>query len=318
VASSNDFNGNRTCYSNDSTRNLELVRIEGLSAGASCDSVTPANATLPAGSRKTGAEWHPHWPLVARTFAPGRITTKVYNGQPDPFNGNAIASCAPSGAVLPDGLPIAVLCKQVEQATTDTNGAAGFAATLQSGVANRVTTWTYNQWGQVLTEDGPRTDVSDVTTYAYHSDTTADHLPGDLASVTNAAGQVTLYTKYNRHGQLLESSDANGVLTVNTYDLRQRLLSTTVGGQTTSYTYDAAGQLKRVTLPDMSWVGYDYDDAQRQVAVYDNRGNRIEYVLDNAGNRIGENTKDASGALKRQLTRSIDALGRVQQTTGRE
>jgi len=35
---------------------------------------------------------------------------------------------------------------------------------------------------------------------------------------------VTQYTKYNKHGQLLESLDPNGVLTVNTYDLRQRLL----------------------------------------------------------------------------------------------
>jgi YD repeat-containing protein len=105
---------------------------------------------------------------------------------------------------------------------------------------------------------------------------------------------------------------------VNTYDLRQRLLSSSVGGQTTSYSYDAAGQLKKVTLPDSSWVGYDYDDAHRQVAVYDNKGNRTEYVLDNAGNRTGETTKDPGGNLKRQLSRSIDALGRVQQTTGRE
>jgi hypothetical protein len=35
-------------------------------------------------------------------------------------------------------------------------------------------------------------------------------------------------------------------------------------------------------------------------------------------NQIGENTRDPGGALKRQLTRSIDALGRDQQTTGRE
>jgi YD repeat-containing protein len=257
---------------------------------------------------------------------PGRITTSVYNGQPDPFNGNALASCAPTAALLPDGKPIAVLCKQVEQATTDTDGHLGFSAALQGGVANRTSSWTYNQYGQVLTEDGPRTDVSDVTTYTYYSDTSftgsgaaaEGHYPGDLQSMTNAASKVTNYGKYNKHGQLLESTDPNGVLTVNTYDLRQRLLSTTVGGQTTSYSYDPAGQLKKVTLPDTSWVGYDYDDAHRQIAVYDNKGNRTDYVLDNAGNRTGENTKDPSGNLKRQLSRSIDALGRVQQTTGRE
>ena len=136
--------------------------------------------------------------------------------------------------------------------------------------------------------------------------------------MTNAAGQITLYTKYNRHGQVLETSDANGVVTTNTYDLRQRLSSSTVGGQPTTYTYDAVGQLKRMTLPDLSWVGYDYDDAHRQVAVYDSRGNRIDYTLDNAGNRTEERTTGPSGAVKRLLTRSIDALGRVQQIIGRE
>jgi YD repeat-containing protein len=257
---------------------------------------------------------------------PGKITTRVYNGQPDPFAGGAVASCAPVDALLPDGKPIAVLCRQVEQATTDANGSQGFNATLQSGVAAREERWTYNRWGQVLTHDGPRTDVNDVTTYAYYSDTSftgsgaeaVGHTLGDLQSVTNAAGQVTQYTKYNKHGQVLESIGPNGVVTTHTYDLRQRPLSVTEAGQTTTYTYDAAGQLTRVTWPDASYVGYEYDPAHRQTAVYDQLGNRIEYTLDNAGNRIAENVKDPSGVLSRQLSRSIDALGRVQQTTGRE
>jgi YD repeat-containing protein len=257
---------------------------------------------------------------------PGRITTSIYNGQPDPFSGGALASCAPITAQLPDGKPVAVLCKQIEQATTDTDGHLGFSAALQSGVASRQTSWTYNQYGQVLTEDGPRTDVSDVTTYTYYTDTSftgeggaaEGHFMGDLQSVTDAVGRVTQYSKYNKHGQVLESTDPNGVVTTNTYDLRMRLLSTTLAGQTTSYSYDPVGQLRKITLPNASWVSYDYDGAHRQIAVFDNKGNRTDYVLDNAGNRTGENTKDPNGALKRQLTRSIDALGRVQQTAGRE
>ena len=310
-----DQNGIRSCFAYDTARNLRTATLTGLSNAAACP--TPLAPTGP-NQRLLQRQWHPDWELQSKQAEPGKITTSIYNGQPDPFNGGALASCAPTTALLPDGKPIAVLCKQVEQATTDADGHLGFSAALQSTVPNRTTSWTYNQWGQVLTEDGPRTDVNDITTYAYYSDTTANHLPGDLQSVTNAAGKVTSYSKYNKHGQLLESTDPNGVVTVNTYDLRQRLLSTTVGGQTTSYSYDPMGQLKKVTLPDQSWVGYDYDDAHRQIAVYDNKGNRTEYILDNAGNRTGETTKDPSGALKRQLSRSIDALGRVQQTTGRE
>lgn len=325
--SKTEFNGNKTCFAFDSSgRNLEQARVEGLSAYAACSSYTPVGSVLSAGARKTSTQWHPDWRLATKVAEPGRVTTSVYNGQPDPFAGGAVASCAPAGALLPDGKPIAVLCRQVEQATTDANGSQGFSATLDTTAPNREQKWTYNQYGQVLTHDGPRTDVSDITTYAYYSDTgftgtgssAVGHTIGDLQSITNAAGKVTQYTKYDKHGQLLESIDPNGVVTANTYDLRQRLLSTSVGGQTTSYTYDLAGQLLRITRPDSSYIGYEYDPAHRQTAVFDNLGNRIEYTLDNAGNRIAENVKDTSGALRRQLARSIDALGRVQQTTGRE
>ena len=313
-----DFKANRVCWAHDASRNLESTRVEGLSTAASCAAVTAANAALPAGSRKTSSQWHPDWRLKKAQAETGRLTTWVYHGQPDPFNGDAIAACAPADALLPDGKPIAVLCKQVEQATTDADGHLGFGAAPASGVPNRVHTWTYNRYGQMLTAKGARTDVDDTTTYSYYNDTNADHTQGDLQSVTNAAGQVTQYTKYNKHGQLLESIGPNGVVTTRSYDLRQRLLSTTEAGQTTTYTYDAAGQLTRVTWSDASYLGYEYDPAHRQTAVFDHLGNRIEYTLDNAGNRIAENVKDPGGLLSRQLSRSLDALGRVQQTTGRE
>jgi YD repeat-containing protein len=226
--------------------------------------------------------------------------------------------------VLPDASPIAVLCTRIEQATTDLNGAAGFAATAQPNSPPRIWRYTYNQHGQILTEDGPRTDLNDRTTYTYHSATAfsgsgaaaSGVTQGDLKSITNAAGQTTTYDRYNPHGQLLQSTDPNGVITAYTYDLRQRLLSHSVGGQTTRYTYDPAGQLTRITAPDGSYIGHSYDAAQRHIASFDHLGNRIDYTLDNAGNRTGERVKDPSGKLRRQLTRSLDPLGRVQQTTG--
>lgn len=318
LSQKDDFNGKRVCYANDLTRNLQTTRVEGLANTASCGTLVATGATLPAGSRKVNTQWHPHWHLPTKIAEPGRLTTRVYNGQPDPFNGNAMAACAPSTALLPDGKPIAVLCKSVEQATTDANGAAGFSATLQSGVANKTTTWTYNQFGQVLSEDGPRTDVSDLTAYTYYTDTTVDHTVGDLKTLTNAAGQVTNFTKYNAAGQLLQSTDPNGVVTTNGYDVFGRLQTAKVDTQTTGYDYDPRGMLRSITWPDGQWLTYEYDDAHRQTAVRDNLGNRIDYTLDNAGNRIGETTKNNAAAIRRQLSRSIDALNRVQQTTGRE
>jgi YD repeat-containing protein len=318
VASRNDFNGTRACYLNDLTRNLEAVRVEGAGANQDCAALTTSNVTLPTNARKTSTQWHPDWRIETKVASPGRITTSVYNGQPDPFNGNTIASCAPAGALLPDGKPLAVRCKQVEQATTDAYGHLGFSVGLQSGVPSRVRTWTYNENGQVLTAKGPRVDLNETTTYVYYTDTTVGHTVGDLKTTADALGRVTTFNTYNKYGQVLQSTDPNGNVTVNAYDARRHLLTSSVAGETTTYSYDAVGQLTQVTQADGSWVGYEYDDAHRQKAVKDNLGNRIEYELNAAGNKTGKSVKDPMGSLKRSLARVMDMLGRVERGTGRE
>ncbi|NJN00130.1 MAG: RHS repeat protein [Aquincola sp.] len=103
-----------------------------------------------------------------------------------------------------------------------------------------------------------------------------------------------------------------------TYDARQRLISSSTAGETTVYEYWPTGLLRRVTQPDGSFQAYGYDDAHRLVSVTDNLGNSVTYTLDNLGNRTTEEVKDPGNVLRRALARSIDALGRVQQVTGRE
>lgn len=307
VASKTDFNGTTTVYTHDLSRNLEVRRVE--SAGQNT-------------ARTISTQWHPVWHLKTRVAEPGLITTSVYNGQPDPSAGGGTASCAPTDALLPDGSPIAVLCKRIEQATLDANGSQGFDAPADPASPVRVWQYTYNRFGQTLTEDGPRTDVADITTHIYYADTSfagsgaaaQGHTLGDLASTTDPSGQTTTYDLYNKHGQLLQSTDPNGIVSTYTYDLRQRLTSASVGGQTTTYTYDPVGQLIQVSLPDGSQVSHTYDPAHRLIASADHLGNRIDYTLDNAGNVIGQNLKDPNGALRHSLQQSRDALGRVQQT----
>lgn len=314
VAWREDATSHRTCYANDLNRNLETARVEGLAAGSACDTLLAGNAALPTGARKVSSAWHPVWRQEVQVAEPRRLTTWVYNGQPDPFNGNAMASCA-SGGTLPDGSALIVLCKQVEQATSDVSGAQGFAATVDTTVPNRVQQWTYNQHGQVLTYKDP---LNNTTTYAYYTDTTADHTKGDLYAVTNAKSQkVAEYTKYNAAGHWLEMKDINDVVTTRTFDARQRLRTINTAGAQTAYDYWPTGLLKSVTLPDSSSLNYGYDDAHRLTSITDNLGNSITYTLDNAGNRTGEAVKDPSGNLARSLARVPDALNRIQQITGR-
>lgn len=312
-----DFNGAKTCVAEDGVRGLELVRVDGLEREGSCG-VTAAQAALPLGSRKITKQWHPDWSLETRVAEPGRITTKIYNGQPDPLNGNAIAACAPSLAKLPDSKPIVVLCKEVTQATTDGNGAQGFAASIDASVPARIQQWTYNRYGQVLTHDGPRTDVVDRTTYTYYDTTTDEYTRGDLEQIRNALGHLTRFPRYNRAGRPLQRVDSNGVVSDYRYDLRQRLTSVSVDGASTSFEYHPAGLLKRVTEADGSHVEYGYDAAQRLTSVSDSRGNSLHYELDNAGNRKGEQIRDPAGTLRRKIERVFDALNRLEHRMGRE
>ncbi len=171
------------------------------------------------------------------------------------------------------------------------------------------TSYTYNQFGQILTIDGPRVDLSDVTTFSYDAQ-------GNRTSITNALGHTTQITAHDDSGRPLTIVDPNGVATELTYDPLGRLLTRTTDGQTTSMQYDVAGNLTRITQADGSYINYEYDQADRLIALEDNSGNRIEYTLDAAGNRLEEHIKDPGGQLTYSHQSSFDALSRLHTSTG--
>ncbi|MCE4538547.1 DUF6531 domain-containing protein [Pelomonas sp. P7] len=315
VASRNDFNGTRTCIVSDPVRNLESVRVEGLGSSANCASYVSAAASLPIGVRKVSTQWHPQWRVPVARALPRKLVYWVYNGQSDPVLGG-VASCTLTPVKLPDGRPLAVLCRRHEIATTDSNGSQGFAASKDTSLAARTYQWQYNDFGQVLTVKDP---LGNATTNAYYADTTTDHTLGDLNTVTNALNQVVArYTKYDPAGQWLEMVDANGMTTTRTFDLRQRIKSVTTDALSTRFDYWPTGLLKTVTFPDSSTISYGYDNAHRLTSIADDLGNKISYSLDNSGNRVTENVSDPTGRLARTLARVPDALNRIQQVTGRE
>lgn len=298
-----DFNDNRINYERlDSTRpDLETKRVEGLtSAGA------PTLST-----RTISTQWHPVFRLPAVVAEPLRKTSYVYNG-----DGGVTCGLKSDGVTPVPG----VLCSRTVQATTDVNGSAGLGATVTG--SPRVWTYTYNANGQVLTEDGPRTDVADVTTYTYYANNatcpgaSATGCRGQVQSITNAAGHGTTVTDYNAHGQPLSITDPNGLVTTLTYDARMRLTSRNVGGETTGYTYDNVGQLTRVTLPDTSYLEYVYDAAHRLTEIRDNLANKIVYTLDAMGNRTQEQVFDPTNQLKQTRSREYNNLNRLVKDIG--
>ncbi|HET7832322.1 MAG TPA: hypothetical protein VFK88_05100 [Gallionella sp.] len=285
MTSRTDFNGNKTCYAYDLTRNLETARLEGMPPGSSCpaDLATYAPST-PAGSveRKITTQWHTTLRLPTMVAEPLRITTYVYDSQ-----GN--------------------LLSKTIQPTTDATGGAGTTATA-NGTA-RTTTYTYNTAGQVLTIDGPRTDVTDVTNYGYDAQ-------GNLVSVTNALNRLTTLGSYDAHGRPGTLTDPNGLVTSFTYDARGRLTARSAGGESTSYSYDGAGQLVAVNTPTGATYGYTYDAAHRLTGIADNLGNRVSYTLDAMGNRTKEEVFDGTGNLIQTHSRVFDALNRLWKDIG--
>jgi YD repeat-containing protein len=163
-----------------------------------------------------------------------------------------------------------------------------------------------------LEENGPRTDLLDKTTYDYYdvNDSVANNR-GLLKRVTNALGHFTEITSYNAHGQPLSITDPNGLVTALGYDDRQRLTSRNVGSEITGYEYELTGQLKKVTLPDNSFLLYTYDPAQRLETITDNLGNKIAYTLDAMGNRTLEEIKDPANAVVQKRSREYTILNQL-------
>jgi RHS repeat-associated protein len=295
VASRTDWNGNRTNYAYDLARNLETSRTEGL---------TSAGGTTPQ-TRTISTQWHPAFRLPTGIAEPLRITSFVY----DPDG----AQCGAKSA----------LCSKTVVATTDADGSQGFGA-MPSGTA-RTSTYTYNADGLVLSANGPRTDVSDVTTYTYYANSASCPTAngghpvgcrGRPATVTNALGHMMSITAYNGNGHPKRIDSPTGLVTEILYNWRQQPVSRSVGGELTSYEYGPTGQLAKVTLPDGSFLSYGYDSAHRLTQIQDNLGNRIVYTLDATGNRTLEEVRDPANALMQKRSRVYNSLNRLFQELG--
>lgn len=182
-------------------------------------------------------------------------------------------------------------------------GAAGVQA------AERNWSYTYNSQGLIETANGPRTDVSDITTYAYDPE-------GRLTSVTNGLGHITQLLNFDTYGNPQSIVDANGVTTTLDYTPQGWLASISTAGSSTSFEHDAIGQITKVTRGDGSWLSYTWSAARRLTAITNNLGEKIEYEYDPMGNRTAQRLRDASNNLNQQQSWAYDELGRLLRSVG--
>lgn len=185
----------------------------------------------------------------------------------------------------------------------------------------RTTTYHYDASWRLQEIDGPRTDISDRTTFTYHPGT------NNRATMTDAMGHVTRYTNYDAAGRLLREIDPNGLITSYTYHPRGWLLTETLGegagAATTRYDYDPVGNLIQVTLPTGDITAFNYDAAGRLVEVYDSQNNRIviDHLQDEQGKREVIEIQTAQGGRTFTLTRwynDRDLVSKIVDGAGRE
>lgn len=194
------------------------------------------------------------------------------------------------------------------------------------------TTFAYDLLGRVIAETQPATASGIVKTATAYNGLTTTVTVSNNDSGTNLPEGVTQTktTVRNSQGQTVSVTDAQGNGITYAYDPFGNLLSTNAGGVITALTYDLRGRKLAMTDPDMGAWSYAYDalsqlkrqtDAKGQVTTmaYDRLGrmvNRSEpdlisnWTYDACVKGVGKLCQASSdNGYSRTLT--YDALGRV-------
>ena len=292
---STDWNGNVTKYAYDDTRGLETQHVDASGASSQRTTTIVWDATFRLPDQRT----------VSNASGNAVSNTQwIYNSL-----GETLARC------------------DIDPANSaDTGYACSNTGTVPASV--RRATYTYCTTvgsecpiiGLILTTIGPRTDLTQTTSYSYYTAASATNCgtpgaacyqPGDLYQVTDALGHVTTIASYDADGRITRLTDPNGMNTDLTYYPRGWLKTRTVGGAQTSFTYTAYGAVQTITDPDGVTATFGYDAAHRLTQITDALGNTIKYTLDAAGDKTGESVYDSTGTLHKSLTRTFNTLGQL-------
>ncbi|MER0449588.1 polymorphic toxin type 28 domain-containing protein [Streptomyces sp. Edi4] len=189
---------------------------------------------------------------------------------------------------------------------SEVTNSSGRPLTFTYDDAGRMTKWTdrngtwfsytYDGQGRVTHTEGVDGILSGSLAYDDFTCTT---------TYTDSLGHSTVH-RHNSQGLVVEETDQLGNITLTEWDERgtKPLAVTDPLGRTTRYTYDDAGHLTRVTLPDDATVQASYNELGLPVEVIEPGGARWLHTYDEHGNLLI--TTDPLGAETRH---SYDASG---------
>jgi RHS repeat-associated protein len=254
--------------------------------------------------------------VASVTDPKGLVSSFTYTAQGNPLTvtrpadalGVQPASTYAYVSYTPSGYPTFYLPSSVTEKTSATNSvvtATTYNASNKyvpqtvtvdsgSGKLNLATTFTYNAIGDLTVVDGPRTDVSDITTTAYDN----QRRP---TQVTDALGKLTKYA-YDADGNPIRSSTQIGSLwmvSCNTYTTSGKVLKAWGPGQTASdATCPTAAAPVRVT--DYIYSIFDTPTLITENLTAGEGGNRTTQYFYHADGRLYSDTR-AIGTATPQL-----------------
>lgn len=249
----------------------------------------------------------------------GQLTSET-NGA-DTISRTFTAAGRPLGLTLPGGKDIAYGYDAAGRLDTITDWAsrdvaygyddAGRLASETRPVSGMGSTWAYDAAGrtQEITHTGAGGALAGRFTYTYGA-------AGNVASIADEDGDISGFG-YDQLNRLTSEAYADPAMSrTYTYDPAGNRLTKTESGQTTSYAYDAAGQLTATSGAEVASFGYDaagnmvsrtqdadtttysYDTNNRLVAVDNPAGqDDATYVYDAEDRRVQETVGGVSGSF---------------------
>jgi RHS repeat-associated protein len=180
------------------------------------------------------------------------------------------------GNSLPNENPGSLPGRRIEQ---------GFTKDMEGNLVfyEHITSYTYNEKGQIASIDGPRPGDEDKITFTYYSN-------GDLQAITQPLVGKTVFSQYDSAGRVGRIQDPNGRFTTLAYDARGRIRScsteTSSGPVAYFYLYNRAGDLRRVVNPEGMITNMAYEGVYgRLVSITDPMAQGMRFHYDGEGNR---------------------------------
>ncbi|WP_194920860.1 RHS repeat-associated core domain-containing protein [Catenulispora rubra] len=213
------------------------------------------------------------------------------------------------------------------------------AAQPDGSTSKPVEKWTYDSNGNVLTHVDR---LGQTTTYKY--DMRNRPLTVTQPSADGKAAAGVIKNVYDDANNLLSQIDPTGAQVLHTYDVAERLSTTvqvvrngtsTPTQYTTSYTYDAFGEVLSVRTADTSvrmrynnagqllfsqqsgrgTTSYQYDVAGRPTVVSDPLGRSAQYTYDLAGQVVQAGQYDATKTVQATQKYGYDQAGQLTSLT---